>query len=416
MPHSATLTPTARQDRRKIGPSGGALFLGVVATPPALFYFGFATSFAAGMVLVALWLLVIAPSAAGMLRSGLRPIGWNQVQRVSAFVFVAVLAHFSVAAVLGPVSLSRGLASLLPLLLLLLAAPALANALLAVPEQRFHRSMLQVFCWMCLMALVGTLGWGPPTLLDAWRRPVFPFSEPSAFALAFIPALMYVCAATHGTTRLALVIAGLACSVLIQNLTLVFGVLLVVLVTLRMHMLALLSVPVVFVVLQLDLSYFAERLDFSGEANNLSNLVFLQGWQMIEEALDKSGGLGLGFQQLGVNGTEVFAAQVIRSLLDGEDMNLLDGGFVFAKLGSDFGVAGFALAAGHLLLALRSGAWLRQVASRRRQAAPALILAHSSVLTFLVEMFVRSAGYFSGTALLFAASLWLTLRPAQPGH
>lgn len=204
---------------------------------------------------------------------------------------------------------------------------------------------------------------------------------------------------------------------MIQNLTLLCGTLLVAMVVLRVHLLAVLAVLVAGAASLLDLSYFVNRLDFSADAaNNISSLVYMQGWQMIIEAFQQTDGFGLGFQQLGVQGTEVDAAQIIRGLRDGGDMNLLDGGFVFAKLGSDFGVIGIALGLLYLGLALRSVLLLRAVAAGRRAMPPVLVLAHASVLTFGIEMFVRGTGYFSGTALLFAASLWLVLRQTAPAR
>lgn len=399
--------PRRRVRSRSRGPHSGALFFGVVAVPALVFYAGLAGSFAAGTVIVALALLLLpfapaaATSASPMRRASVRLTPW---------VVCIIALHFAVAAQRAPVSAGRALASLGLLALVLVASGALADRMLAIDDKRFEQGMLRAFGWMCVLALLSSIGFSPPTLADAWRKPVFPFSEPSTFALAFIPALMFVAVATRSGLRIALVLAGLVCSALVQNLTLACGVLLVAAVALPLPALLLVAPPTLFAVTQLDLSYFVERLDFSGESTNLSNLVFVQGWQMIEESLVRSRGFGLGFQQLGVNGTDVLAAQVIRLLLDGEDMNLLDGGFFFAKMGSDFGALGVVLAIGHVLLAVRSGWRLRRAARGQLPMRPAMILAHAVVLTFVIEMFVRSVGYFSGTAMLFAASLWLVTK------
>jgi hypothetical protein len=135
---------------------------------------------------------------------------------------------------------------------------------------------------------------------------------------------------------------------------------------------------------------------------------------MIGEAMQRTNYLGLGFQQLGVQGTEVAASEIIRALKDGDDMNLLDGGFVFAKLGADFGVLGVLAAIAYCAIAVRSLLTLRSVAFRRTRLHSAVILSHASVLTFGIEMFVRGAGYFSGTALLFMSSLWVVLGSRKP--
>ena len=399
--------PRRRVRSRRRGPRAATLFFGVVAVPALVFYAGLASSFAAGTVLVALALLLLPTGpAATATASHMR----TAAVRLTPWVVSIIALHFAVAAQLGPVSVGRASASLALLALVLVASGALSDRLLAIEDKSFQQGMLSAFGWMCILALLSSIGFSPPTLADAWRKPVFPFSEPSTFALAFIPALMFVAVATRGGLRIALVLTGLACSALVQNLTLACGVLLVAAVALPLQALLLVTPPTLWAVVQLDLSYFAERLDFSGESTNLSNLVFVQGWQMVEESLRRSHGFGLGFQQLGINGTNVLAAQVIRLLLDGEDMNLLDGGFFFAKMGSDFGVLGVLLALAHMLLAVRSGWRLRRAANGRLPMRPAMILAHATVLTFVIEMFVRSVGYFSGTAILFAAALWLVIK------
>ena len=193
------------------------------------------------------------------------------------------------------------------------------------------------------------------------------------------------------------------------NLTLVCGLLLVAILTFSLRQSLFVVVIVFAFFLQTDLTYFTERINFSGEGNNLSNLVYVQGWQMIGEAWSRSGGLGIGMQQLGIAGTEVPASLIIYSLRHGEDMNLLDGSFLFAKLGADFGVFGFIIAALFLISALRSVVFLRKEASLTGppESSPFLILAHCSIAAFPIELFVRSGGYFTGTSLLLSSSLWI---------
>jgi hypothetical protein len=265
---------------------------------------------------------------------------------------------------------------------------------------------LRCFLVLCALALLAAAGVAVPSP-ENWRKPVFPFSEPSMFALAFVPLLMYACVTSRGWARLTFLLLGIVCTIFIQNLTLAVGFAFVAAVTLRLPYLLLFIGLIALGGAALDLSYYAERLDVSGEGENLSNLVYLQGWQMIDEAFDRTRGLGLGFQQLGVDGTEVPAAQILRSIREGEDMNLLDGGFVFAKLASDFGLLGILLGAVFLTFAFRSFRALRELAARRTTFAPALALAHCTILAYTIELFVRGAGYFTGGSLMLVASFVL---------
>jgi hypothetical protein len=156
-----------------------------------------------------------------------------------------------------------------------------------------------------------------------------------------------------------------------------------------------------------DLTYYVERLDFSAENENLSTLVFLQGWEMIGEAWERSAGIGLGFQQLGVFGTDVPAADLI-VLIFGENLNILDGGFIFAKITSELGGFAVVLLLGYMWLAARGCKILRQTLSSGLAAHQVVdVLAASSVLSYVVEMFVRGAGYFTPTSVLVVASAWI---------
>lgn len=226
--------------------------------------------------------------------------------------------------------------------------------------------------------------------------------------LVFTPVLMTVTVSTRGVERAGLLVAVLVALVVLPSATLAAGLLLAATVVLRPWAMVLFGVPAALAASQLDLTYFTDRIDLSGEGNNLSNLVCLQRWQTVEEAWSLSNGLGIGFQQLGVQGTDVPAAQVLRALRDGENMNLLDGSFVRAKLAADFGAIGVARAVCFLLGALRSWFELRRTAHGTCRRPPqAVLVAHASIVSFCIDLFLRGAGYFTGTGLLAFASLWL---------
>lgn len=374
-------------------------------------FLGLAGSFTAGLCLLCLALLVGDATRGGRAAAS-GPVKRGSVYSVAGLVLLAVAAHLVVATSLGPVGLPRAIGSMIPLLLLLCGSGALANALQRIPSDRLHLGIHRCFIAMSVLAVLGILGIAPINLED-WRRPVTPFPEPSNFALAFLPLLFYACATTHGAARACCALAGFACAAMLQNLTLMTGCALVALTTIPLRVLITLAIPAVVALSQFDLAYYADRLDTSGESTNLSNLVYLQGWQMIGEAMERSGGFGIGFQQLGVAGTDVPAAVILRGLRQGEDLNELDGGFVLAKFASDFGVFGIALTALYLGLAARSLLALRRIASRRLTVPTTVCLAHCATLAYSVELFVRGSGYFTSGSLLLLTSLWLLRRPRR---
>ena len=109
--------------------------------------------------------------------------------------------------------------------------------------------------------------------------------------------------------------------------------------------------------------------------------------------------MALPFQQLGLRGTDVPAAELIRSITGTYDENLTDGGFVFSKIASEFGVAGVLLSIFYIVSAARSIRALRVGGSRS-----GVTLARCIVVAYGVDMFVRGTGYFVESTLLFVAA------------
>jgi hypothetical protein len=390
--------------RRSVPPA--IAYLGVIFVPSLLSYYG-APNLTFGTFVVSLALLGCRFGRLyGADGSRDAPVLGD---RAVLFAFALVGLHLMIAATFEPVALSRAIASLVPLGLLLIGGGTLASMLYIVPARRLHHALRFCFLLLCLLAILGVTGIAQPGG-ETWRRPVFPFPEPSVFALAFIPLLMYVAVTSHGARRAAFLVLALVCTALIQNLTLAAGIALVALATMRWHIFLIAFALVGVVAAQFELTYYAERLNFSGDGTNLSNLVYLQGWQMVGESWQRSGGFGIGFQQLGVLGTDVPAAQAIRAMRAGEDSNLLDGSFVFAKLGSDFGAFACMLIAVYLWLAYRSVRALRKAARGRPRIGPLTILAHCLIVSYFIELFVRSAGYFTPGSLLMVAAFGVLAR------
>jgi hypothetical protein len=148
-------------------------------------------------------------------------------------------------------------------------------------------------------------------------------------------------------------------------------------------------------------------LNFSSETQHLSSVVYVQGWQLITESVVRSGGWGLGFQQLGVQGTDVWAAVIIYELTGGYS-NVLDGGFKFAKLVSELGIIGLLLTVLYLFVARRVIRELRATARNPRCSGAALTLSRCVITSYSLELFVPGSGYFPETTILLVASFWLS--------
>jgi hypothetical protein len=256
---------------------------------------------------------------------------------------------------------------------------------------------------MGAMAIEGVFRLSPPSA-DASPIPMFPFTEPSHFALTCAPLLMFAAIRLKGAARGALLMGAALAGFLLPSFTFLIAAGLTAVVCLKRWVAISMALVLVAVAPLLDLTYYSSRLDFSQSNTNLTALVYLQGWQLVFESWQRSFGWGLGFQQLGIHGTSVEASDLIYAIVGGYG-NVLDGGFTFAKIVSEFGALGLALIAGYLILAYAALKMLRAAARSQASLKASKTFAGAVILCYSIELFVRGGGYFTGTSLLLIAAL-----------
>ena len=317
---------------------------------------------------------------------------------------IAASTHFAFAAMLSPVNGSRFVFSLLLALLLIVAAIVVSPVVFGSMHVN-GRPERAIFFILILSALFGIVGI-QPSGVDVYTKPVFPFTEPSHFALVFTPILLWMSVTARGVFPYVYIIFGLIIAVLLQNVTMVVGVILTAAVCLPVFRFLLVSFVMAgaAVALNSDLSYFSDRISFASESSNLSALVYLQGWQLIEESLSNSMGWGLGFQQLGENETSVQAALMINAILK-TDSNISDGGFMLVKVVSEFGIFGIVAVAIYFHLFVASFRRLRHVALNNIDCPAGKVLALAITVTYVIELLIRGIGYFSGTGFLLISAI-----------
>jgi hypothetical protein len=366
--------------------------------------------FSVGPSLV-VYLSPIASNAPGLLLASifaLCTIPWNRRFLSSAAVgmLFALLGfsatHFSMAALLMPVDTSRFAGSLVLLAIMLSVATASAPTLF---DGATIFTIRLIYVGFLVCTLLFMLGLEPHTV-NASSKAVFPFTEPSFFALSFGPVLLFVCVTCSGFRRLSYLGLALIAALVMQNMTSLIAVLLVFFVCypLRWGGIALALTLLAVGIFNVDLSYYTDRLDFSGDNENFTVLVYVQGWQMLFESWKHSLGWGIGFQQMGINGTSVDASVLINAM-SGGDSNIFDGSFVLAKIVSEFGAFGVVAILIYLRKAMASFKRLRRLARSGAEAASGRIFSDTIVLMYLIEVFMRGAGYLTGTAALLVAAL-----------
>jgi hypothetical protein len=146
-----------------------------------------------------------------------------------------------------------------------------------------------------------------------------------------------------------------------------------------------------------DFEYFVERWNNSS-GENTTSLVWFQGVELAMENLKSSNGLGIGFQNLGVNGVLKTESGEIINLVAGVDLNLEDGGFLAAKLISEFGVVGLVIVI--ILIAVFVLWFINGIASetrkmRRGDHHGTNGIFFAMIASLFVELIFRGVGYFS---------------------
>ena len=152
------------------------IILVLLGLPPVIIYFGLAQSTSVGMSAFCLGLLFQKSHLRRnfALTMELPPIAL----KFSAILLSCIILHLLVALINSPSDIFRGIFSLAPLVLLIIGGAVLALMLIRVPQAALRSGIFIAYLVLFGCALISVTRWGPPTLAEAWRRPVFPFFEP----------------------------------------------------------------------------------------------------------------------------------------------------------------------------------------------------------------------------------------------
>jgi hypothetical protein len=403
----ATLDTAALQPVRTLAPRGASWLIGLLLVSAQLLpslpqFVGIASSQAFGVALVAMLTLVTCVMldlftrrttlcSACLLSPG---------AIVLAVVIVAgVILHAAIADLTLEIDFERLAASLAPLVLTILAGMTFARVLVEGSPSSVDRAIRFSFWVLIFVLTVRSVGINPSAGVS--DKAMFPFTETSHFALAFAPILMYVCITSDERYKSLWIVFGLLIAVLQLSLSLLASSLLLAVAARRFVRIAFPVIVVGLLVLPaIAFQYFAARLNFGGGESNLSNLGYVLGWEQLYRYLIETSGWGVGFQQFGVHDVHAVTADAIVALTHSQDPIYQVVGFVFAKLASEFGIAGIVLAVMFVILQARCMRGLRA-----GHADPALTFGRCVVVAFTVDMFFRSPGYFVSSTYIFVVGL-----------
>jgi hypothetical protein len=137
----------------------------------------------------------------------------------------------------------------------------------------------------------------------------------------------------------------------------------------------------------------------TSEIENISSLVYAQGWQDALANLQRTHGLGLGFNMMGCAPLpDVPARQVLDNVFHLGELNAEDGSFLFSKIVSETGLIGLIMIGFVIFGLVKLERKVRNIAS---VAAESVIPIFAALLyIFVISIILRSSGYFAVSLML----------------
>jgi hypothetical protein len=242
------------------------------------------------------------------------------------------------------------------------------------------------------------------------------FSEPSGVASSLFPCVVILLVAEGKKTRRKGMLALLALVLLSRSSTLI--ALIVAFFLYRLVVQGRLRQTAAFVLGFVLLIGLGAAVNFSrfvlptiervagvaagSETENISSLVYVQGWQDALFNLRRTHGLGLGINMMGCGELPDVSARRALTLVGLRELNAEDGSFLFAKVVSEVGLAGIAF----YIFVL--GWWVRLERKLRYLKDDPFRFAVSAqsalIFCFVALSFTRGSGYFNGWFLLAVAA------------
>ena len=255
-------------------------------------------------------------------------------------------------------------------------------------------------------------------------KPVAPFSEESHYALCigFLAGAYSVVANFRKIVFITFNI--IAQAILFPNLTLlVFVTLIIVILFARLNPKYFIATSTIIILALSNLlsfvitnnEYFASRLNFD-ESDNLTTLVWLQGWDLAKINFINTNGLGLGFQMLGSENTSLSTYSYLTEKIAGQYKNLEDGGFLAAKIIAELGIAGLLIVGFYIIYLMGFIRTLNNNNKLPKLFNPALkneihnlkkLFCQGLLFFFVVEFFLRGYGYFSPSLYMVLTGIFL---------
>ena len=277
-----------------------------------------------------------------------------------------------------------------------LASCIFANYVWNMSQKHFVGTIKLLFSILLIDCLFVIISFG---ILGGNKKPLL-FTEVSHLSLAMLPFIFYFSYMYRLNGRyLLLNLSPIVFLAMVNSLTLLAGYVMVFVFTLKMRQKIIISflVFIIVLIMDTDISYYFDRLNFMADYTNLSLNVFLSGWERAYLNFIDTNGIGIGFQQLGYLGAEGYY-QGLLNMYGWSTLNIYDGGSTAPKLISELGIIGVLFISFYIWGALKCYKFSKLLTL---ETNPKFIFYISCYITFFIELFVRGYGYLSIGVLLF---------------
>jgi len=249
------------------------------------------------------------------------------------------------------------------------------------------------------------------------------YAEPSHFIMSILPFIFYFLISEKNTSnKLYFLLFFFIIAILVKSAMLMVALIfcLFLIFSLKLLLLSLFIILFIFLIVfslgfidqlnfLIDTVYFKERFFLKTQINeskpNMSVLVFLANYHEIYLNLMKTFFFGIGFQQLGYTGEMSFFREIIfNSSGYFEYTSNKDASFLAGKIVSEFGIMGILFLFFYFLVFIKNFLIINKKKLKKNHDIQ--LFFSSCILSFLIELFIRGAGYFTVSTFLFITSIF----------
>lgn len=321
--------------------------------------------------------------------------------------YLGITLFFLVNFFLGLISnsnfnLIRFFSSYLLLSLELFVAFLFGISLNNLPNEKLDIFLKNISISILVLGLVVCIYW---TFFSHTAKEMLFFTEPSHFSVVSSPFIVYYIISSNKISSIIFSLILLLVAAYIENMTLLFPVAIAVFILDKKIFVVstLIFISVITLIGAGFGEYISQRYGgvTGGDNQNISSLVYLQGWDYIFSSVIQFKGLGIGFQQLGEIRINSNSQEILEFM--GYPLNQNDGAFLFSKFFVEFGWIGFIAIIITLIEMLR---FSFKVSIFRQNKHYLNIFIATTYLSFIIPLFVRNSSYFNGAIFIFIAAFF----------